>query len=90
MPKLDKQGRLTIPFDFRSSFNGKIAFCYENNRILLLNSNLSDNEKVFAFRIVDRKGRFSLPKEALSILDASEKDLFLIYIQNGKVYIEKS
>ncbi len=91
MPKLDGQRRLTIPIDFRDSFfDNKIALCYDNNRILLLNPSLSDEAKVFAFRKLDDKGRFFLPKEVLNILDASKKDLFLIYLQNGKVYMEKS
>ncbi len=92
MPKLDGQGRLSIPIDFRYRYfsNDKIALCYENNRILLLTAMFSDAEKVFAFRKLDDKGRFFLPREALNFLNASEHDLFLIYLQNDKVYLEKA
>jgi len=92
MPKLDKQGRLKIPFDFRtrliSQNNKNIAICYDISRIILLNSNQTNNAKIIAFRKIDEKGRISLPKEAFSIMNATKNSTFIVYSQNLNIYIE--
>lgn len=92
MPKLDKQGRLTIPIELRNEtsipYNNNIAICYECGKIILLNCYQATDAKIIAFRKLDQKGRFFFPKEALSILDATKDSLFLVYLHHNKICIE--
>lgn len=94
MPKLDTQGRLTIPLELRSKlsipYTDELVICYEDRRIFFLNSNSEDvkNEKVLTYRPIDKHGRIFLTNKALEALDATTNDVFIIYLQHDRIYVE--
>lgn len=94
MPKLDKQGRITIPLELRQEIGlsslDEIAICYDfsNDIITICNKqNIADN-CVIAFRKLDKKGRFVLPNDVLNLLGISKNDLIIIFLQNDKLCIK--
>lgn len=96
MPKLDKQHRVTIPFDLREELGWKfpqtLALCYDfstPDAIIINKRETCKSHCVLCFREVDSKGRISFPKEALALLKADWDDFFIIYIKNGEFFIRK-
>lgn len=89
MPKLDSQGRIRIPLEFRDVIvpDCKIAICLEQNYLLVLSSSNISDEKVLFIRNIDNKGRVFIPKEALKIIDASKDTFFIVYRCKNKIYI---
>ena len=94
MPKLDKQGRLTIPTELRRDLNWilpkEIALCYnfQNNTITICDKIDIVDKCVVAFRKLDNKGRFFLPNEVLSLLGLDKDALFIIFLQNDEFCIK--
>ena len=94
MPKISSAQRLTIPIVLRQKLSKplgeEIAFCCDFNRVLILNSeDLNSNKKIIAFRRLDQKGRFKIPKEVLDFLNATQDNMFTIYLCDGNLYLER-
>lgn len=94
MPKLDKEGRITICLDLRNKlavpYENEIALCFEENKIFIVNDSEASEYKVIAFRKFDQKGRLFFPKEAMEVLNASIDDMLIVYLYNNKIYISKN
>lgn len=94
MPKMDSQGRLTIPVELRQELNllstKEIAFCYnfQNNSITICDKCDIVNKNVIEFRKLDQKGRFFLPNEVLTLLGLGKNALFVIFIHNNTLCIK--
>jgi len=93
MPKLDKQGRITIPSELRQKANldssELIAVCYDfqNKTITLCNEKNIDNKCVLSFRKLESKGRIALPEDVHNLLGINEDEIFIVYLQNGELFI---
>ena len=96
MPKLDKQRRLKIPLDFRDELSwvlpAKVALCYDcqTNMIYICEKDKSTSELVICFRTIDAKGRFIFPTECIRLLNASDEDFLILFLQNKKIFIKKA
>lgn len=96
MPNLDCNNRITIPVSFREKLAWElpksVALCYEydKNMLYISNTENSDDDFVLCFREVDSKGRFSLSKESLILLNASSDDYFIFLLKNNKIFIKKA
>jgi len=94
MPKLDSQGRLTIPSELRQevnwSFPKEIAICYnfQNDNITICDKLDIADKCVISFRKLDQKGRFFLPNEVLNLLGLDKSSLFIIFLQNNEFCIK--
>jgi len=94
MPKLDGQGRLKIPSELRQevqwTFPKEIALCYnfQNSTITICDKSDIVDKCVIAFRKLDQKGRFFLPKECLSLLGLNKDALFIVFLQNNEFCIK--
>ena len=94
MPVIDKQNRITIPLDLWNMVEGNyptrnLAFCIENDRILLLDSNSPETyyKKVMLFNIaIDAKHRFSISTDIARYLGL--ESFVVIYAQKGLLYLE--
>lgn len=95
MPKLDNHGRILIPSNLRKSLRWEtdtiIAVCYDfsNHSIILCPKANITNEYVISFRELDPKGRFSLSKEAIAVLNASKEDFLVVAVQGNRIVIKK-
>lgn len=95
MPKLDKQGRITIPFNLREELKWNlpqsIAICYDfsSKAIVICEKEKSSDRCIIDFRELDSKGRFSFPKEALILLNAKLDDQIVFYIRNSNIFVIK-
>ena len=96
MSKLDKQHRLTIPFELRQelgwSFPQKVAICYDfsSPQTIAIHRKENCNDKcILFFRELDSKGRLFFPKEALDLLNASLTDSLVVYLKGGQLFVAK-
>lgn len=94
MPKPDKDGRLLLPksllYKILNLYEHKdFAVCYtDGKRLCLLDSELIKDEKVVSFIHFDQRADLFIPKEALEILGVAKDDMYIIYFQHGKIFIE--
>ena len=96
MPKLDVQGRIIIPAEFRDELSWKlpkkVALCYDFHKDLIYIHEKENctNEFVVCFRTIDSKGRISFPEECIRLLKASNDDFFVLFLQNNQILIKKA
>jgi len=94
MPKIDSQGRITIPSDLRQSIGlnlfDEIALCYDfsNGTITLCKKHDIADNCVISFRNLDSKGRFIFPKEYFDLLGITKDEPIVIFLQNNKLCIK--
>lgn len=94
MPVIDKQNRITIPLDLwnmveESYPTRSLAFCIEDDRILLLDANSPEiyYTKVMLLNIaIDAKRRFSISTDIARYLGL--ESFIVIYAQKGLLYLE--
>lgn len=97
MPRLDSQGRLTLPHELREELSWwtphkVLALCYDftENAITICDKHLVDDKCVVAYRKTDSKNRIFFPKDALDTIGATKNDLLIVYLRKGQIYIKKS
>ena len=96
MPKLDRQKRIRIPSQLSDklswTFPKDVDLCYneQKNLIHICDKDSSTDEVVISSRNIDLKGRIYLPWECIRLLKASVDDLFILFLQNGQVFIKKA
>lgn len=94
MPKPNKDGKLLLPLSLLSEIpdlyeHGKFAVCYtDDKRLCLLHAGLIKDEKVVSFICFNERGDLFISKEALEILGVAKDDMYIIYWQQGKIFIE--
>ena len=95
MPKLDIHNRIIIPTFFREELSWKLPktvyICYDNelDMIFITDKEFSYSNFVITTRSIDSKGRLSLPKECLKLINASHGDIFAFLMKENKIYIKK-
>ena len=96
MPRLDGQKRIRIPSQLSDKLAWKLPkdvdLCYDEQKDLIhiCDKDSSTDEVVISSRNIDSKGRIYFPWECIRLLKASVDDLFILFIQNGQVFIKKA
>ncbi len=94
MSRLDNHNRLSIPPEFRHTIlisdHYEMAFCYGgSNKIFLINcKNVTPLDKVIAIRKLDQRGRITMPKTALEILNSNRESFLIISLLDNKICIQ--
>lgn len=94
MARLDNQHRITIPLDIWNMVEANyptrsLAFCIENNRLLLLDTQATDlySKKVMLRNIViDSKHRVTISSDITQYLGI--QSFVILYTQKGLLYLE--
>ena len=96
MPKLDSQGRLSLPPDLRREVcirnHSLVALCYHfEKKSIYITDRIDTKGNCFvAIRKIDSKGRIGFPNECLKLLHAKKEDLLCVFLLEGKLYVRKA